>query len=132
MDGDNVGLSKPWSLMDEEQKAANWRPGGGQFYTYHQGSDFLFVLMNNEGGFSHESAGSEVWIYKLSEQRLISRLPIEHKGTDLFVSRTDNPLLTISGTDQQLHIYDVTTQKRVRSIAGIGAGGPGYLQGVTH
>lgn len=131
VDGSKVSVSKPWSLLDDEQRAADWRPGGGQFFTYHAAQDLLFVLMNSKGGYSHDSAGDEVWIYKRAEQRLLTRLPLPHQGTDLFVTRTAKPLLSVSGTDGQLHVYDVESQKLQRSIAEIGTGA-GYLQGVTH
>ena len=131
VDGDDIQVSQPWSLLDDTQRAENWRPGGGQFFTYHPQQDLLFVLMNNVGGFSHDHAGSEVWIYKRSEQRLITRLPLPHEGTSLFVSRTPEPLLSVSSGDGKLRVYDIATLTLARTIAEIGSGA-GYLQGVTH
>lgn len=131
VDDENISIGKAWELLDDAQRAENWRPGGGQFFAYHAGLDLLFVLMNNAGGYSHDHAGDEVWIYDRSEERLVSRLPLPQKGTNLFVSRNDTALLTVTGTDRQLHVFDVKTLKLARTIGEVGIA-PGYLQGVTH
>ncbi len=126
--GEKISISKPWSLLTEDDRAANWRPGGGQLIAYHAGQDLLFVLMNPDGEFSHDNAGTEVWIFDHSAQRRIARLPLTHKGTNLHVSQDDSPLLTVTGEDTQLHVFDVATLKLVRSISEVGTA-PGLLQG---
>ena len=131
VEDEKIDISDAWQLLDDDQRAENWRPGGGQFFTYHEGLDLLFVLMNNVGGYSHDHAGNEVWVYDRSAKRLVSRLPLPQKGTNVFVSRNDDALLTVTGTDRQLHVYDVKTMKLVRTIGEVGVS-PGYLQGVTH
>jgi methylamine dehydrogenase heavy chain len=128
--GDDINVTKPWSLLSEDESAANWRPGGGQFVGYHESLDLLFVLMNAEGGYSHDSAGTEVWVYNRAAKRKIGTIPLEISGANLRVSQTDTPLLTVSGTDRQLHVYDVVSTKEVRTIAEVGVS-PGYMQGFS-
>lgn len=126
--GDDIEVSKPWSLLTDEERDADWRPGGGQFVGYHESLDLLFVLMNAEGGFSHDSAGSEVWIYDRSEERKVGSITLDATAANLWVSQNDEPLLAVSGTDRQLHVYDVSTNRVVRTIAEVGIS-PGYIQG---
>ncbi|NKB99071.1 MAG: hypothetical protein GKR90_11350 [Pseudomonadales bacterium] len=129
--GDDISVSKPWHLLTDEEGDANWRPGGGQFVGYHENLDLLFVLMNAEGGFSHDSAGTEIWVYNRSEQRKIGVIPMEVSGANLFVAQTEAPIVTVSGTDRQLHVYDVATTKEIRTIAEVGIS-PGYMQGFNN
>ena len=128
VDDDNIEVSAPWSLLTDEDRAGSWRPGGGQFIAYHAGQDLMFVLMNADGEFSHDNAGTEVWVFNRATQRRIGRLPLQHRGTNLFVSQDRAPLLTVTGVDSQLHVFDVATLKLVRSISEVGTA-PGLLQG---
>ncbi len=130
-DGD-ISISKPWSMLsvedETEDEAEKWRPGGGQFIAYQQAQDLMFVLMNPGGDFAHDSAGTEVWIFNRSAQRRVGRIKLEHPGRHLFVSQNKEALLTVTGEDRQLHVFDVATMKLVRSIAEVGTA-PGLLQG---
>ena len=84
--------------------------------------------MNAKGGYSHDSPGTELWIYDRSQARKVAAVKLEASGSHLYVTPNAEPLVAVSGADQQVHIYDVATTKRVRSIAQIGAS-PGYIQG---
>ncbi len=134
-DGD-ISISKPWSLRstgdetedEAEDEAGKWRPGGGQFVAYQQALDLMFVLMNPGGDFAHDDAGTEVWIFNRSAQRRVGRIKLEHPASHLFVSQNSEALLTVTGEDRQLHVFDVATMKLVRSIAEAGVS-PGLLQG---
>lgn len=124
--GDEVTITRPWSLLSEDEPV--WRPGGGQFMDYHHGMDLLVVLMNDEGSYAHDSAGKEIWIFKLAEQRRIARIKMEYAAGDIFISQTDAPLITVSAEDFQLHVFDLETLTEVRQIPQVGVA-PGYLQG---
>ena len=130
VNGDEIEFSTPWSLIDDDDFAAGWRPGGGQFKAYYAPMDLLFVLMNPGGEFSHDDPGTQVWIYNRSSQRRIARIELEAPGTNLHVSAGEDPLLTITGSDAQLHVYDVKTNTLLRSIGSVGVA-PGLLQGFT-
>lgn len=128
VDGNRISISKPWSMLTDDDKVGGWRPGGGQFVAYHDTQDLMFVLMNPGGEFAHDSAGTEVWLFDRSAQRRVGRIPVEAHGTNLFVSQDEAPLLTVTGEDMQLHVYDVGTLKHVRTISEAGIA-PGLLQG---
>ena len=130
VNGDEIEFSEPWSLVEADDLAAGWRPGGGQFKTYYAPMDLLFVLMNPGGEFSHDDPGTQVWIYDRSNQRRIARLELASPGTNLHVSPGEDPLLTVTGADSQLHVYDVKTNVLLRSIGSVGVA-PGLLQGFS-
>jgi methylamine dehydrogenase heavy chain len=128
VDGSDMEISKPWSMLTEDEFDEGWRPGGGQFIAYHADLDLMFVLMNSGGEFAHDSAGSQVWVFDRAAQRRVGRLDVAYGGTDLFVTPTAAPLLVISGEDSRVHIYDVATLTEQRTIDEVGRW-PGYLQG---
>jgi methylamine dehydrogenase heavy chain len=127
VEGDDIVISEPWSLLSDEELAAGWRPGGGQLVSYHQGLDLLFVLMNPDGEFAHDSSGTEVWVYDRGSKRRVQRVPIDYRGTDLLVSPGARPSLIVTGEDRMLHVLDVATMVEVRTIAEVGIY-PGFLQ----
>ena len=128
VDDNEIEVSKPWSLLTDEEREANWRPGGQQFYDYHAGLDLMFVLVNADGGFSHDSAGSEVWVYRRASQRKIASIKLPSNGSNLWVSKDADPLLSVTAYDQQVHVFDVKTTKLERSIGEAGVS-PGFIQG---
>ena len=127
VDGSDISISDPWPMLTEEDLEAGWRPGGGQYITYHQDLDLLFVLMNPGGEFAHDSPGTEVWVFDRASQRRVHRVPIEYGGSNLYVTPDEKPLLVITGEDLLLHVLDVATMVEVRTIAEIGVA-PGHLQ----
>ena len=122
-----INITEPWAMLTDADDGAGWRPGGGQFIAYHAGQDLLFVLMNPGGEFAHDTAGTEVWVFNRQVQKRVAQLPLEHSGTNLSVSQDDKPLLTVTGEDGQLHVFDVATLSLVRTIAEVGVA-PGLLQ----
>jgi methylamine dehydrogenase heavy chain len=115
-DEDGISLSKAWSLLSDEDKTEKWRPGGGQLITYHQQLDLVFVLMHQGGEDTHEDPGNQIWIFDRQQQRRIAKIELEETASQLLVSQNDEPLLTVTGTDGKLHVFDVRTTKLERSI----------------
>ena len=71
---------EPWSLLDESDRDAAWRVGGGQHLAVHQGTGRLYSLMHQGGPDTHKEAGSEVWVYDLATRKRLERLELRHPG----------------------------------------------------
>jgi methylamine dehydrogenase heavy chain len=111
-----VAVSDSWSLLSDADKEEKWRPGGGQLLAFQQELNLIFVLMHQGKVDTHEDPGSEVWIFDRQTERRIAKIKLENPATDLLVSQNDKPLLTVTGTDGKLHVFDVLTTRLVRSI----------------
>src|SRR5436309_15480952 len=77
----DVGGEKPrfgetWSLVDEADRRASWRIGGGQHLAVHAASGRLYALMHQGGPDTHKEPGSEVWVYDLATRRRVQRIPV--------------------------------------------------------
>lgn len=125
-----ISVSEPWSILTEEDKKAGWRPGGGQILAYHHQLDLVFTLMHQGGTDTHEEPGNEVWVFDNESRRRVARISLAVMANNLSVSQNEDALLTVSGIDSQLHVYDVRTTKLVRTISQIG-GFVGLLQGFS-
>ncbi len=68
--------AEAWSLTDDGERAAGWRPGGLQVVAAHEGSGELYVVMHEGGPGSHKDAGPEVWRFDLATRARQSRIVV--------------------------------------------------------
>ncbi|MET3473199.1 methylamine dehydrogenase heavy chain [Novosphingobium sp. 1529] len=110
---------RKWPLV--QSVPGHWRPGGQQTAAYHQPTDTLFVLMHQGDANSHKDAGTELWVYKASEGKLLRRMDLNGGATSVAVSQDAAPLLyTANLGETPLKIRDVDTGKVRREVGGIG------------
>ncbi len=117
-----------WSLLNVEDRAASWLPGGGQFLAIHEPTKRLFVAMHQGGDFSHKDPGTEIWIYDLVTHQRLQRITANNVVTSVAVTRDDKPLMFtafLGSTD--IEIYDATSGEHLRTVGHMGAG-PSALQ----
>ena len=124
---DKISLTKPWSILSEEDKADTWKPGGGQILAYHKKLDLIFTLMHQGGAYTHEHDGDEVWIFDRKAQRRISRIKLPAPANNIHISQNEDPLLAVNDHENKLHVFDVRTTRLVRTINEVA--GAGLLQG---
>lgn len=105
------------ALFNLDKGGSGWRTGGTQPVAYQRGSDLLLALMHQGGEDTHKDPGSEVWIYKLSEQRLIHKLKLESIATAINVSQDIDPLIYTTITGGGLDIYNLKKGIKTRTIA---------------
>ena len=74
--GKEPRLAASWSLLDDADRAAGWRPGGLQHVALHRGSGRLYTVMHQGGPGTHKEAGPEIWVYDVSKQVRIARFPV--------------------------------------------------------
>jgi methylamine dehydrogenase heavy chain len=94
--GPELRFAEPWSLVDDADRGASWRVGGGQHLALHAASGRLYALMHQGAPDTHKNPGTEVWVYDLAAKRRVQRIEVT------------NPLLSFVG--QQLGL-----EKRGRS-----------------
>jgi methylamine dehydrogenase heavy chain len=82
-----------WPLLDAEQKAGGWMPGGWQAYWAQQGHGLLYVLMHQGGAWSHRQVGTQVWVYDVARKRRVDRIVLAEPADSIVTSQDANPLL---------------------------------------
>jgi methylamine dehydrogenase heavy chain len=133
VDKGKMDISKPWSLLSDEDKEDKWRPGGDQPFAVHRESGLLYVLMHQGGADTHYQAGSEIWIYDLEKKKRVGKLAIgsdENEGntaSHILVSQEAQPKLYFFDKGKHLQIYDGILLRHLRTIEEPGRG-PGILQ----
>jgi methylamine dehydrogenase heavy chain len=74
--GDVAKVEDSWSLLDEADKKAGWKPGGYQVQALHAPTKRLYVGMHDgaKNG-SHKNPAKEIWVYDLATKKRIQRAP---------------------------------------------------------
>ena len=116
VDGDDIDISRPWSMITEEDAEENWRPGGGQLKSVHEGTGLMYILMHQGEEYTHHEAGSEVWVVNLGDERRIGRLELAVEARNIMVTQESEPKLIVSDQEGGLHIYDALQLKLDRTI----------------
>jgi methylamine dehydrogenase heavy chain len=116
VNGDDIDISDAWSLLNEEDAEEEWRPGGEQLKSVHDGTGLLYVLMHQGGEYTHHDPGTEVWVYNIAAQRRIARLELETASGVVMVTQESEPKLVVSDQEGGLHIYDALKLTLDRTI----------------
>lgn len=127
VDGDDIEISDPWSMLSDEDIEEKWRPGGTQMKTVHEDTGLMYILMHQGGQYTHHDPGTEVWVYSLVDQRRIARIELDEEVSHLMVTQEAQPKLIMPGKEQKLHVYDATKMTRDHTIEDAGPG-PSLIQ----
>jgi len=122
VDGDDIDISDAWSMLSEEDTDEEWRPGGGQLKSVHEGTGLMYILMHQGGEYTHQDPGTEVWVYNLLTQKRIARMELEVETGNIMVTQESEPKLIISDEEGGLHIYDALKLSLDRTIEDPGPG----------
>jgi len=127
----NMEISKPWSLLTDEDKAEKWRPGGFQPFAIHRESGLLYVLMHQGGPDTHYEPGTEIWAYSLERKKRVGKLALgddkdpgsdDNTASHILVSQEARPTLYVSGKEIELRVYDGIQMRLLRTIEETGPG----------
>lgn len=115
-------FGKPWSLLDEADRAASWRIGGIQHLAVHASRGLLYSLVHQGGVDSHKDPGTEVWVYDVAKRARVKRIALRGIATSILVTQDDAPLLVTAmiGTPG-LEVYAAATGEHRHTVPEIGA-----------
>ena len=119
MTGAKPRILAAWSLLNDADKAANWRPGGWQIATAHEASHRLFALMHPDGtNGSHKGGGSEVWVYDVKAKKRLNRVVLKEWGVSIEVTQGEQPYLVVTNGNMELDVYSADSGEWLRLIGG--------------
>ncbi|MCC6709476.1 MAG: amine dehydrogenase [Gammaproteobacteria bacterium] len=74
--GDVAKVEDAWSLVDDADKKAGWKPGGYQLQAVHAATKRLYVGMHDAAkNGSHKNPAKEIWVFDLATKKRIQRAP---------------------------------------------------------
>ena len=119
MNAADPGMLDAWSLLQEQDRQENWRPGGWQITTAHEASGRLFVLMHPDGeDGSHKGGGTEVWVFDVDAKKRVGRIVLKEWGVSIEVTKGEHPYLAVTNGNMDMDVYSVDTGEWLRFIGG--------------
>jgi methylamine dehydrogenase heavy chain len=97
---------KSWSLLDDDERAAQWRIGGRQLLAIHDATRTAYVLMHQGDTDTHKTGGTHLWKFDLDTHRKLGEHELVSPGF------TFSGVPTEFGTDWVWpfnRLYDVLT-----------------------
>ena len=119
MNAADPGMLDAWSLLQEQDRQQNWRPGGWQVATAHEASGRMFMLMHPDGeDGSHKGGGTEVWVFDVEAKKRVERIVLKEWGVSIEVTHGEQPYLAVVNGDMNLDVYAADTGEWLRFIGG--------------
>ena len=129
LSGESAEVGEVWSLVRDEEAAADWRPGGTAIIDKDD-LGRIYVLMHPDGGDgSHAGGGPEVWVFDVASQQRVLRVELQNWGISVAATRGDNPLLVVTSGDMNLDVYDAVTGDYIRTLSDFGQETPFLVTG---
>ncbi|MCB1746081.1 MAG: amine dehydrogenase [Gammaproteobacteria bacterium] len=109
--GDTAVLEDKWSLVDDADRAAKWKPSGYQLTALHAPSKRFYVAMHdNAYDGSHKNPAKEIWVFDLATKQRIQRAPGSN-SVAMALSKEEKPVLfTYDGMTAEFVRYDTVPE----------------------
>lgn len=129
LSGDVAKPLEVWSLVNDEEEKANWRPGGIAL-TAVDSNGHLYVLMHPNGGVgTQNNGGSEVWVFDVQKKARTQRIPLQGWGLSIEVTRGDEPLLIVTNGEFGLDVHNAKDGAYIKTITDFGQETPFLVHG---
>ena len=144
MTPDELKVARSWSLVSDDERAADWRISGVHHTAVHAETGRLFVLMHQGGPETFQEPGTEVWVYDVQTGEKRQTLELKELSLSIGVSPGAQPRLysvdyvmpmpflatawifATEGKDgvvrrlqQQVNLYDADSGEHLRTVDGL-------------
>ena len=117
LSGAAASLGELWSLLNDEDREQNWRPGGA-WLAATDSTGRLYVMMheNGEEG-SHDYPGSEIWVFDPDSKTRVQRIPLTLPAIAFDITMGDAPKIVTTNIEMSLEVYDARSGEHLNTIA---------------
>ena len=117
LSGAAASLGEQWSLLNDEDREQNWRPGGA-WLAATDSTGRLYVMMheNGEEG-SHDYPGSEIWVFDPDSKTRVQRIPLTLPAIAFDITMGAEPKIVTTNIEMSLEVYDARSGEHLNTIA---------------
>lgn len=118
--GDVARPGKPWSMLDDADRAAGWRPGGWQFLDTDAAGKMYLIFHSDGANGTHNAPGTEVWVFDPALGKRERRIALNTPAMSLMLTRDRQPLLITTTIEMALDVYEAHSGKHLRTMTNFG------------
>jgi methylamine dehydrogenase heavy chain len=120
--GDEARAEPGWSALTDDNRKANWRPGGWQSIAASPDGSTVYLLMHQGGEWTHKQTGKEVWAFATAKKARIARIPLKTEAYSIRATGGPKPILECLALIQsQLETYSLPDGKYLGVYSNLGA-----------
>ena len=118
--GETAQYLGSWSLVNEEQRADNWRPGGLVLGDRDDQGRVYFIMHpdGKEGTQTH--GGPQVWVFDVKEKKRLQVIETPNWAISIAVTRGKEPLLVVTSGELNLDVINVADGSLVQTVGDFG------------
>ncbi|MDE0511580.1 MAG: amine dehydrogenase large subunit [Gammaproteobacteria bacterium] len=110
-------LGEKWSLLNDEDRMQNWRPGGA-WLTATDSTGRFYVMMHADGEEgSHDYPGSEIWVFDTATKSRVQRIALTLPAIAFDITMGDAPKIVTTNIEMNLEVYDARSGEHLNTIA---------------
>ena len=109
-----------WSLINDEERAKNWRPSGlGLIDKDDQG--LVYLIMQPDGAEGTQShGGPQIWVFDVKKKKRIKIIEAPNHAISLAATRGKNPKLVVTNGLLTLDIIDAESGELIQTVGDFG------------
>ncbi|MPY22361.1 methylamine dehydrogenase [Shewanella psychropiezotolerans] len=109
-----------WSLLNEQERKQNWRPGGLALNDSDE-QGLMYIIMHSDGHDGTQTqGGSQVWIFDVRAKKRIKVIDIPNWAVSIALTRGIKPLLVVTNGELNLDIYNPESGELIQTLKDFG------------
>lgn len=118
--GEIAQYNGSWSMLTDEEKAANWRPSGLGLLDKDD-AGLVYVIMHPDGAEGTQShGGTKIWVFDVKKKKRVSVIEAPNHAISLAVSRGKSPKLVVTNGMLGLDVIDAKSGEMIQTITDFG------------
>ena len=114
--GETAKAEAAWSLLNDDDRKGQWKPGGYQLLAVHAATKRLYVAMHDAGKEgSHKDPAKEIWVYDLASKQRLQRAPGSNAIALALTKEAEPMLFAYDGVAMKFVRY--TTKPELKPVA---------------
>ncbi len=116
--GETAKVESTWSLLNDEDRKGQWKPGGYQPLAVHAASKRLYVAMHDAArDGSHKRPAKEIWAFDLDTKQRVQRAPGSNAIAIALSKEAEPKLFAYDGIQPGYVRYDIKPELKVAATS---------------
>ncbi len=109
-----------WSLVTEQERQQNWRPGGLALNDSDE-QGLFYIIMHPDGHDGTQThGGSQVWVFDMPAKKRLRIIDIPSWAVSIALTRGKEPMLVVTNGEMKLDIYNARNGQLIQTIDDFG------------
>lgn len=124
LSGGKVVPGKIWHFAEGTDR----KPSGWQVISADDQGHLYVIMRAGAKPGDHKFGGGEVWVLDPAARKILRKIELPEDGIAVEASHGNKPVMMVTGGSMELHVFDLSNDKHVRTIGGFLSSQPFAIQ----